>query len=40
MENSTPLEANSHSAGKKFAAFYGNRRFITVLTKARHWSLP
>jgi hypothetical protein len=24
---------------KKFTAFYGNRRFITVLKTARHWSL-
>jgi hypothetical protein len=24
---------------KKLAAFYGNRRFITVFTKARHWPL-
>jgi len=22
-----------------FSAFYGTRRFINVLTKARHWSL-
>jgi hypothetical protein len=25
---------------KKFPAFYGTRRFITVFTTARHWSLP
>jgi len=24
---------------KKFSAFYGTRRFITVFTRARHWSL-
>jgi hypothetical protein len=24
---------------KKFPAFYGTRRFITVFTRARHWSL-
>jgi len=24
---------------KKFSAFYGTWRFITVLTRARHWSL-
>jgi hypothetical protein len=24
---------------KIFAAFYGNRRFVTVFTRARHWSL-
>jgi hypothetical protein len=23
---------------KKFSAYYGSRRFITVFTKARHWS--
>jgi len=25
--------------GKKFPAFYGTRRFITMFTRARHWSL-
>jgi hypothetical protein len=24
---------------KKFSAFYGTQRFITVFTTARHWSL-
>jgi hypothetical protein len=24
---------------KKFPAFYGTRRFITMFTTARHWSL-
>jgi hypothetical protein len=24
---------------KKFSAFYGTRRFITVFTRALHWSL-
>jgi len=24
---------------KKFLVFYGTRRFITVFTRARHWSL-
>jgi hypothetical protein len=24
---------------KKFSAFYGTRRFITMLTRALHWSL-
>jgi len=24
---------------KKFTAFYGSRKCITVLTKARHWSV-
>jgi len=38
MEQS-PWEADSHSV-KKFPTFYGTRRFITVFTTARHWSLP
>jgi hypothetical protein len=25
---------------KKFSAFYGTRRFITVFTRTHHWSLP
>jgi hypothetical protein len=25
---------------KKFLAFYGSRKFITVLTKSRQWSVP
>jgi hypothetical protein len=25
---------------KKFPAFYGTRRFITVFKRAHHWSLP
>jgi len=25
---------------KKFPADYGTRRFITVFTRARHWSCP
>jgi hypothetical protein len=25
---------------EKFPTFYGTRRFITVFTRARHWSLP
>jgi hypothetical protein len=31
---------NSHSDRKKFPTFYGNQRFITVFTRACHWSLP
>jgi len=38
MEQSPSRETNSHSA-KKFPAFYGARRFITVSTTAHHWSL-
>jgi hypothetical protein len=30
-------EANNNSV-KKFPTVYENRRFVTVLTKARHWS--
>jgi hypothetical protein len=32
-------EANSHSASQEFTAFYWSRRFISVFTRARHWSL-
>jgi hypothetical protein len=33
-------KADSHSACQTTACFiYGTRRFITVLTKARHWTL-
>jgi hypothetical protein len=32
-------EANSHSATQKFPAFNGTRSFVTVFTRARHWSL-
>jgi hypothetical protein len=38
MEHIPSCKANSHSI-KKFPAFYGTRRFITVFTTARHWSL-
>jgi hypothetical protein len=33
-------EANSRLTNKKFPSFYWTERFITVFTKARHWSLP
>jgi hypothetical protein len=39
MEQSTSLEAKNHSAGKEILRFYGIRRFITVFTTSRHWSL-
>jgi hypothetical protein len=32
-------EAVSHAAINNFPAFYGTRRFITVFTRALHWSL-
>jgi len=38
MEQVPSLEDNSHTV-KKFPAFYGARRFITVFTTAYHWSL-
>ena len=41
MEQSPSWEANSLNLQliKKFSAFYGTRKFITVLTSARHLSL-
>jgi len=32
-------EASSHSASQKISTFHGTRKFITVFTAARHWSL-
>jgi len=37
MEQGPSQEANSQSV-KKFPAFYGTRRFITVFARARHWA--
>jgi len=37
MEQS-PWEANSHSTSQEIPSFYG--RFITMFTRAYHWSLP
>jgi hypothetical protein len=40
MEQSPAWEADQLSQlTKKFPAFYGTRRFFTVLTSARHLSL-
>jgi len=39
MEKNSSCEANSHLASQEIAAFYGTQRFITVLTRTRHWSL-
>ena len=39
MEQSSSWEANCFAANKKFPAFYGTRKFITLLTRARHLSL-
>jgi len=33
-----PIEAVTR-LGRKFSAFYGTRRFITVFTRVHHWSL-
>jgi hypothetical protein len=33
------LEAANLQLLKKFPAFYGTRMFITVVTRALHWSL-
>jgi len=34
------LKADCHSAYQKISCFlYGTRRFITVFTKARYWTL-
>jgi hypothetical protein len=33
-------KADCHSACQKILLLYGTRRYITVLTKARHWTLP
>jgi hypothetical protein len=40
MEHSSSWEANSHlSSQERLPAFYWTRWFITVFTRARHWSL-
>jgi len=38
MEQSTACEANSHLASQEIP-FYGTQVFITVFTRACHWSL-
>jgi hypothetical protein len=40
MEQSPSSESSSSSAGRQIPAFYRNRMFITVFTRARHLSLP
>jgi hypothetical protein len=35
MEQSPSWEANSHSASQEIPSLYGNRRFVTVYTRAR-----
>jgi hypothetical protein len=39
MEESENWEANSRKSVKKLSAFYGTTRFISVSTRARHWTL-
>jgi hypothetical protein len=38
MEQSHPLEANSHSASEEIP-FYEMQRFVAVFAKACHWTL-
>jgi len=38
MEQNLLEKLTSTQLVKKFPAFYGTRRFITVFTRARHWS--
>jgi hypothetical protein len=35
-----PWDANIVQVEKKFPTFYGNRRFMTVITRPSHWTLP
>jgi hypothetical protein len=39
VELSSSWECNTLSAVRKFPAFYGDRNFITIFTKARYFSL-
>jgi len=39
MEQSPSWEANSRLASQELPAFHGTWRFITVFTRAYHWSL-
>jgi len=39
MEQIPSGEANTHSATQEIPRPHGNLRFITVFTRARHWSL-
>jgi len=38
MEQSSSWEANNYSV-KKFPIFYETRRFMTLFTRVRHWSV-
>jgi hypothetical protein len=37
MEQSTPWEANSRSAGKEICHLYGSLSFSTLFIRVRHW---
>jgi hypothetical protein len=39
MEENSSFGGNSCSHSQKFRAFCGTRRFITVFTRTRHWSI-
>jgi len=39
MVQSPSWKVNIHSIRKKYPAFYRIRRFITIYTRTRHWSL-
>jgi len=39
MKQGPSWAADSHSASQAFPAIYETRRFITVFTRARNWSL-
>jgi len=39
VEQSASREANSRLASQRSFVFYGNRRYIIVFTRARHWSV-
>jgi len=39
MVQSPSWETNSRLAGHEIPRFHGTRRFITVFTRAHHWSL-
>jgi len=39
VERYASWEADSFSAGKKFSAFKGIRKFVTLSTRSRHWTL-
>jgi hypothetical protein len=40
MGQTPSWDADSQSSGEKIPSLYRTRRFITVFTKSRHWTLP